>query len=159
MAVEYRTGDIFSYHSKKRVIAHAVNCQGVWNAGIALEFANRYPDMFMRYKSLCSIYKNKMCGRGIIIENGIDFIGCLFTSIDYGKQKDKEARILLNTKVAIEDILANVQVSLFRDIEIHSPKFNSGLFGVKWEKTEKILNECLQKYPHIKWIVWSQQDV
>jgi ADP-ribose 1''-phosphate phosphatase len=155
MAVEYRTGDIFSYHPKKRIIAHSCNCCGQWGAGIALEFANRFPNAHIRYQTLCKIYKNKMLGQGIVIEDDSVYIGCLFTSFGYGKKKDSQIKILENTKKAVEDLITMAQVSIPRDIEIHSPKVNAGLFGVPWKFTESIINECLQKYPEIKWIVWE----
>lgn len=155
--IEYKKGDIFSEPSRDRIITHSVNCMGVWGAGIALEFANRYPEAYSRYNSLCNIYKRNMLGRGIVIEGDKDFIGCLFTSFGYGKKKDNKKQILENTQKAITDLLINAQISLSHKIEIHSPMINSGLFSVPWAETEKIINECLKVYPEIKWIVWNNK--
>ncbi len=44
-------GDLFSVGAD--AIAHGVNCKGVMGAGIAAEFAKRYPDMKREYQSLC----------------------------------------------------------------------------------------------------------
>ncbi len=44
-------GNIFE--SKCQTIVNTVNCEGVMGKGIALEFKNRYPDMFKSYHKLC----------------------------------------------------------------------------------------------------------
>ena len=49
--ITYVKGDIFSGPSK--IIVNTVNTVGVMGKGIALEFKNRYPDMFRSYKALC----------------------------------------------------------------------------------------------------------
>ena len=45
-------GNIFK--TNKKVVVNTVNCVGVMGAGIALECRLRYPDMYQRYKQLCS---------------------------------------------------------------------------------------------------------
>lgn len=44
-------GNIFT--TKNQTLVNTVNCFGVMGAGLALEFKNRYPDMFVRYKDMC----------------------------------------------------------------------------------------------------------
>lgn len=44
-------GDIFK--SNCRTLVNTINCVGVMGKGIALEFKNRYPQMFIDYKSKC----------------------------------------------------------------------------------------------------------
>lgn len=51
MMITYVKGDIFS--SPAKIIVNAVNTVGVMGKGIALEFKNRYPDMFQTYKNIC----------------------------------------------------------------------------------------------------------
>lgn len=36
-----------------QTIVNTVNCVGVMGAGIALEYKRKYPDMFLKYKSIC----------------------------------------------------------------------------------------------------------
>lgn len=52
--IEYVTGDFFDYQADIRI--NTVNCVGVMGAGVALEFKNRYPQMFKEYVRVC---KNK----------------------------------------------------------------------------------------------------
>lgn len=49
--ITYVKGDIFS--SPAKIIVNTVNTVGVMGKGIALEFKNRYPDMFQTYKNIC----------------------------------------------------------------------------------------------------------
>ena len=46
--------DIFE--SKCQVLVNPINCVGVMGKGLALEFKNRYPKMFDKYKNLCDKY-------------------------------------------------------------------------------------------------------
>ena len=36
-----------------KVLVNTVNCAGAMGKGIALEFKNRYPDMYFKYKEIC----------------------------------------------------------------------------------------------------------
>jgi ADP-ribose 1''-phosphate phosphatase len=153
--LEYRKGDLFSAEGPNTILVQACNCQGSWGAGIAKEFAIRYPGYFKEYQEKCHKYGKILAGmaiqfRGQQINPG-QAIACLFTSNGYGAGRDSEKLILLRTRAAIECLLG----TLPPDVEVHSPKINSGLFGVPWEKTEKILNECLVHYPEVKWVVWE----
>jgi O-acetyl-ADP-ribose deacetylase (regulator of RNase III) len=49
--IEFRNGDIFD--SGCEAICNPVNCMGVMSAGLALQFKNRYPEMFTEYKKCC----------------------------------------------------------------------------------------------------------
>lgn len=44
-------GDIFN--SEAQTLVNTVNCMGVMGKGLALQFKNRYPDMFSAYEQLC----------------------------------------------------------------------------------------------------------
>ncbi|MBR6517656.1 MAG: macro domain-containing protein [Bacilli bacterium] len=45
-------GDIFKSYCQ--TIVNPINCVGIMGRGLALEFKNRYPIMFDKYKELCS---------------------------------------------------------------------------------------------------------
>ena len=49
--IEFVTGDFFDYEANIRI--NTVNCVGVMGAGVALEFKNRYPEMFKAYVKIC----------------------------------------------------------------------------------------------------------
>lgn len=49
--IKFMQGNIFE--TERQTIVNAVNCVGVMGAGIALEFKNRFENMFKEYKSRC----------------------------------------------------------------------------------------------------------
>lgn len=49
--IEYVKGDFFDYKADIRI--NTVNCVGVMGAGVALEFKNKYPEMFKSYVDVC----------------------------------------------------------------------------------------------------------
>ena len=55
----FRKGDIFK--SECQTLVNTVNCVGVMGKGIALQFKNKYPEMFEDYKLAC---KNKELKQG-----------------------------------------------------------------------------------------------
>lgn len=140
---------------ERSLLVHACNGQGVWGSGIAKEFKNRFSLAHRLYREFCeenddSTGKSKICS-----DNGY-WIGNLITSKGYGTMLETEDSILVNTTLAINDLLTklnkNELSNLSLNTEIYSNKFNSGLFRVPWEKTEKILNVFVDKY-NINWII------
>lgn len=69
-----RNGDIFS--SSCQTLVNPINCVGIMGKGLALEFKNRYPLMFDKYKDLCNnnllsigklwLYKDEESGKNIL---------------------------------------------------------------------------------------------
>lgn len=51
MSITYLNGDIL--FSKCQTLVNPVNCVGVMGRGLALRFKKAYPDMFLKYKSIC----------------------------------------------------------------------------------------------------------
>ncbi|KAL1967467.1 hypothetical protein VTN77DRAFT_3252 [Rasamsonia byssochlamydoides] len=95
------------------------------------------------------------------------WIVCLFTSRNVGRYASSPEIILENTRRAVEDMktqLAVLKKELESDViitttgdgkkstagddptrrpgDLWSCRFNSGLFGVKWEKTRRVLEEA-----------------
>lgn len=136
------------------LIVHACNCKGSWGSGIAKEFKERYYEAFKTYQILCWFDGGKSKpGKFdfISINKEKHDIGCLFTSYGYGKELDSEDVILINTILAVDSALTHAAIN--GTGYIFSNKFNSGLFKIPWEKTEKIINTLLPRYPTVKWIV------
>ena len=48
----HKTGNIFTSHAQG--IGHGVNTRGAMGAGIALQFRDKFPDMYAEYDYLCS---------------------------------------------------------------------------------------------------------
>lgn len=50
--IQFITGDMFGINAD--LLVNTVNCVGVMGKGVALEFKNRYPDMYKEYRWKCS---------------------------------------------------------------------------------------------------------
>jgi ADP-ribose 1''-phosphate phosphatase len=145
-------GDLFT--AKEYMKVHACNCKGVWGSGVAAIFKRKYPLAYKIYRDTCLSSGSKLLGTGLSIEaDGI--IGCLFTSYDFGRNKDYSSQILFQTKRALIDLFDSI--CRHNDKETYSiaaPKINSGLFNVEWEETKKVILEVLEDYPNITWTTY-----
>lgn len=143
--IKYKKMNLFDA-PEGSVLVHACNAQGVWGSGIAVEFKKRFPYSFEIYQDKC---QNEipfyLTGTAIHIYD--DNVVCLMTSENYGDKKDSVDKILIQTTLALKDALPG-----FINQKIYSNKFNSGLFGVLWEETEKILQYFVKRY-NLDWTV------
>lgn len=140
------------------VLVHGCNGQGVWGSGIAKPFKELYPRSFQEYHDFCikaleendkygAIGKSKITNR----ENK-RFVGCLITSLNYGPKKDTPDQIIAQTYLALNEFFEEFYDFGFKYTTIYSNKFNSGMFKVPWEDTEKVLKYFVEKY-QVNWIV------
>jgi ADP-ribose 1''-phosphate phosphatase len=151
-SLEYRKGDLVKEMPVGGYLLHSCNARGIWGSGIAKQIKEKYPQSFKEYNTTCLRYLKEgdtPVGEYFITSENII---CLFTSYDYGKKVDSPKQILLATESALSSLVLSK-----KDIEIHSPKINSGLFGVPWEQTEQIIIDVLALFPNkgIRWIVWE----
>lgn len=154
MAIEIVKGSLFDSAGKGVVLTQACNAQGAWGSGIAYEFYKRYKEGFKQYKSMClskkpSTGRSPLVGSAFIVEDG-DKLGCLVTSDSYGGRVDEPEMIVAATKTAVRELLK------LTDLEIHSNKFNSGLFHIPWEQTQAVIEEEIKASgKDRKWVVWD----
>lgn len=137
--INYHVGDLFALAPVEAWLVQACNTQGSWGKGIAAEFAKRYPEALKAERSLikhgnlhsgqCWVYPNHPSPGSVV---------CLYTSEGYGRNRDSEHDILVNTAAGLED-LYEMWLDNGKN-PIWAPKFNSGLFGVPWGKTEAFIN-------------------
>lgn len=126
------------------LLVHACNCKGVWGRGIAAEFKKRFPTAFKQYKDFCEgvTISSELRGKAFIFQENGYYIGCMFTSDDYGDNVDGPHTILEATKSAIKSIIQQHGRN-HRIQGIYSNKFNSGLFNVNWSNSEFVLRQEL----------------
>ena len=148
ISLTYHAGDIFAAPDHA-VLVHACNTKGSWGGGIAIPFKSAYPNAYSVYREHClSSSEPVQTGTCLLIapcETGTGpkhWIGCLFTSVAYGRRKDVPDEILKNTGLAVRDLLLKLKESKERGEKIGSLrmcKINSGKFEVEWERTEDVL--------------------
>lgn len=131
---------------KGSVLVHACNAKGVMGSGIALEFKKRFPENFKEYHEYCTEVGD-VTGSAFVWSENDYLVGNLITSSTFSPP-DEPLDIIISTTMAIEDLLR----STAWDTTIYSNKFNSRLFNVPWEHTEKVIKRFTNLY-NIKWIV------
>jgi ADP-ribose 1''-phosphate phosphatase len=151
MAIVYKKGSLFET-SKGSILVHSVNAKGIWGKGIAVEFKKRFPESFQFYYELCNEYGANLVGTYIEGPKENEYKVCnLVTSNGYGKFRDSKENILFNTRTAIRFLLED-----HLNENINSNMFNSDLFGVPWNDTEKILKEVTDEVGYKSdWTVWK----
>lgn len=151
--IKYHEGvDLFSKMAtmdNNDYIVHSCNSQGVWGAGFAKTLREWCSRSFQEYKEGCRASGFEAPEMVISHEwRTGPYIVSLIVSRGYGKQKDPPGTILKNTKFLLENLHPKNYV------RFHSPKINSGLFGVPWEETEKIIQEFVNR-TGCEWNVYS----
>lgn len=149
----YNKGSLFKAVEPGAILLHSCNASGAWGAGIALQFKKKYPDAYKQYQSWCSKDPEELVGSYLKLKDKDVTIACLFASAGYGEHKDDESTIVKNTYSGIKSFLHSLP---YRAV-VNSPKFNSGLFKVPWDTTEKIINHCLLDRPDVTWVIWSKE--
>jgi ADP-ribose 1''-phosphate phosphatase len=127
--VVHRSGDLFSA-LPCGYLAHACNCEGAWNSGVAYLFRQKFPASFKEYNVFCA--EGASPGDVLVCneEGGYQVI-CLLTSKSYGAAVDPPQSILAATATAVAQLPS--------DRAINMPRINAGLFKVPWEDTERVL--------------------
>lgn len=148
LRVKEVTGDLFDAPDGS-VLIQACNCKGSWGAGIAKAFHTKFPKAFEVYRRHCQEGRAKLLGTALLIEpTGASaearnlFIGNLFTSVSFGRNKNEPAEILASTETAMKDLLKQVAKHAKgggKISELRMCRINAGLFAVPWEDTRKIL--------------------
>lgn len=164
LTLTYKKASLFA-SDPATILCHATNAQGSWGAGIAAAFKKSYPAAFKIYATHCSKWdSSSLLGTTLLIppqkksatkaEREADhWIGCLFTSEKKGKSKGSKESILAATTEAVEDLVRQVRAvneaaeangkskagEQDRIVAVHMCKINSGLFGVPWEATSKVI--------------------
>lgn len=138
MVIYIEQGNIFNLQDIQNY-AHGCNCAGAMGKGIALQFKEKFPIMYIEYKRLC---KEGLFSLGDIYSynhpNGIVF--------NLGTQ------ITWKTKADINAIKSSLVKMLFYSQQnniskIALPKIGAGLGGLNWEDVKYVLDEATKAYP------------
>lgn len=146
--IEWKTGDIFT--TSCETIVNTVNCNGVMGKGLALQFKQKFPNMYKEYKFICSPGQHRSLeyGGDIWIYNYIDFyrhkkILCFATKENWW-QPSKLEWIEKGLKTFIENYR-------YWNIEnIAWPKLGCQNGGLDWETQVKpLMIKYLEELPII----------
>lgn len=97
MTIEIINGDLLEAFDKGEVdvIGHVVNCRGAFNAGLAKQIRNKYPEVYNNYKLYCDYSESaeELLGTVLTGEVDPDTFDCpkrienLFAQLNYGTNK------------------------------------------------------------------------
>lgn len=156
-----KKGDLFTNAPKGSFLLHACNAQGVWGSGVAKVFKDNYPASFKEYNQFCTSnlkeHNDGAVGLHLITQENVV---CLVTSFDYGSNKDSPETIIRNTQTSLNRFFEECLKLKLKEIDVHSPKINSGLFSVPWKSTERLIMELISYYDNkynlkVNWTVWE----
>ncbi len=122
--------------------AHGCNCAGAMGKGIALQFKNKFPQMYIDYKKLCA---EKEFHPGDVF--------------DYKYEENRHiynlgTQLTWRTKATLENIdrslTAMCELATNDNVKsIALPAIGAGLGGLKWEDVKTIIDEISARYPKI----------
>ena len=136
--VTYILQDIKNY-------AHGCNCAGAMGKGIALQFKNKFPKMYLEYKKRC---KDGLFSLGDVFTynygNGIIF--------NLGTQASWKTKADIN---AIEHALIKMlsYASQNNILKIAMPKIGAGLGGLNWIDVKQTIDKVAMNHLKINLLV------
>lgn len=135
--ITYIKGDIFS--SPAQVLVNTVNTVGVMGKGIALEFKNRYPEMFKLYQSKCDD-KSFDIGKLLLWKKSEKWV-LLFPTKRHWRSPSKISDIELGLEKFVQSY------DKFGIESIAFPKLGCGNGGLDWKDVKPLMEKHLKNLP------------
>ncbi len=133
-------GDIFRIEGVTSY-AHGCNCAGAMGKGIALQFRNKFPDMYIKYKQLCK--EGEFCPGDVF-------------DYDYGGGHiyNLGTQVTWRTRAEIEYIENSLNrmfyLAVCNDVKaIAMPEIGAGLGGLKWDDVKRCIEHVASSYPMV----------
>jgi O-acetyl-ADP-ribose deacetylase (regulator of RNase III) len=133
----YIKGDLFS--SPAQVLVNTVNTVGVMGKGIALEFKNRYPDMYNVYQKLCDEKKMDI-GKLMLWKEDAKWI-LLFPTKKHWRSPSKLSYI----ENGLEKFLLSYESLGIESIAF--PRLGCGNGGLEWDDVRQLMEKYLKNLP------------
>ncbi len=135
--IEYIEGNIFD--SPAQVIVNTVNTVGVMGKGIALEFKNRYPQMFEKYKTACE--KHMLTIGKLMLVSAPDHMLLLFPTKENWRYPSKLSYIEQGLKRFCDNYAQRGITS------IAFPKLGCGNGELDWNEVHPLMERYLKNLP------------
>jgi O-acetyl-ADP-ribose deacetylase (regulator of RNase III)/uncharacterized protein YwgA len=134
--VKVQTGDMFT--SKAQTLINTVNCVGVMGKGIALEFKNRYPEMFADYAARCERGGVKL-GKPYLFKVSPNRWILNFPTKDHWRSLSR----IEDIENGLDYLLAHYKQWGITSIAV--PPLGSGHGGLEWRIVGPILHRYLER--------------
>lgn len=138
--IEYVKGDLFKADTD--IIAHQVNCMGVWGAGVAKQMKVRYPLAYEKYLSMTKMLGISLLGQAHIVRIADmnvkpNTIVNIYGQYNYGV--DKRQTDYTAIKRGLERLHSYAK-STNKTIAIPY-KIGCGLGGGEWKEVKSLIEE------------------
>lgn len=117
-------------------IAHGCNCEGSMGGGIAVEFRDRFPEMYDEYVERCSDGRFPLGGIFVWVESS-PVVYNLATQQRSGRDADLAA-----IRTAVVAALADAETRGL--IRLGVPKLGAGIGGLRWEDVAAVLRAAAE---------------
>lgn len=138
-------GDIFRL-AYVTSYAHGCNCAGAMGKGVALQFKERFPQMYEEYKSLCKKRQFTLGDVFVYPHHTNGFVYNLATQQDWRTMANLEA-----IKSALIKMLEHASASEVRMIAL--PKIGAGFGGLNWKDVKIVIQQVSSQYPNVRLFV------
>lgn len=135
-----KEGDIFALNGVSSY-AHGCNCAGAMGKGIALQFRDKYPVMYKKYKQLC---QNGLYNPGDVFDYnyGEGYVYNLATQQSWRTQAKIEY-----IQTALDTMC---KLAIFQTVKsIATPAIGADLGGLKWEEVKRVIEDISLQYPNV----------
>jgi O-acetyl-ADP-ribose deacetylase (regulator of RNase III) len=140
-------GDIFK--SPAQALTNAVNCVGVMGKGMALEFKNRYPQMFSDYKLKCDQGKVKPGQPYLWEDDSVQILN--FPT----KRHWRDGSLLEDVEDGLKYLAGSYEQMGLQSIAM--PALGCGLGGLKWSEVQPLIVKHLGSIPDLDVYVYEPQ--
>lgn len=144
MVTYIEQGNIFNLQNISN-FAHGCNCAGAMGKGIALQFKDQFPKMYIEYKKLC---KEGLFSLGDVFTYNYDN-GTIF---NLGTQTTWKTKADINAvESSLIKMLSYAQQNNISKIAL--PKIGAGLGGLNWDDVKLVIDKVSKDYPKIELFV------
>lgn len=140
MVTYIESGNIFNIEGVQSY-AHGCNCVGAMGKGIALQFKEKFPGMYLEYKRRCKEGRFKL-GDVFEYNYGNGFIFNLGTQANWRTKADIEAIEQSLKKMFLISSKVDVQ-------KIALPKIGAGLGKLEWDDVKAVIDRVAIAHPDI----------
>lgn len=132
------------FDSDCQVLVNPTNIQGVMGAGLALQFAQRYPKMYEVYKLECFMGGSHRMGEMLFYHDDSGKIICNFPTMKYPGQRAKLSDIEAGLKDLRRAILTSQDSDFLSTItSIAIPPLGCGYGRLSWHAVSALIKEIL----------------
>ncbi|PZF74964.1 phosphatase [Taibaiella soli] len=144
MITYVKYGDIFKI-SGVTSYAHGCNCQGAMGKGIALQFKERYPNMYLEYKKRCKEGKFIL---GDVFEYNQENVNIFNLATQKSWRTSADIAAIEKSFETMLHLATEQEIN-----KIALPKIGAGLGGLNWVNVKTIIELVASNYPKINLVI------